>query len=197
MRRVRPNWLNENDELILKLLGKSGVALNKRGIELNLELNGETVSYSTIKRRVDKLSDAEFVEKVREEGSYYQITSKGINYLTGSPYGAATAGDEPVEATEIDPLDYQILEEIQGRDEAPAVDEVVAFVSAEPEYIRDRIRTLVSEGMLTENSEQRLKLSLGGQYLLQMFRLEPDTIDDTSEYGYISLSSEQGEVETE
>lgn len=197
MRRVRPNWLNENDELILELLGKSGVALNKRGIELNLELNGETISYSTIKRRVDKLSEAEFIEKVREEGSYYQITPKGINYLTGSPYGAATAGDEPVEATEIDPLDYQILEEVQAKNEASSVDEVVALVSAEPEHIRDRIRALVSEGMLTENSEGRIKLSLGGQYLLQMFRLEPVITDDTGEYGYIGLSSEQEEVETE
>ncbi|MXR21418.1 winged-helix domain-containing protein [Halobacterium bonnevillei] len=197
MQRVRPNWLNENDELILELLGKSGVALNKRGIELNLELNGETASYSTIKRRVDKLSEAEFIEKVRQEGSYYQITSKGINYLTGSPYGAATAGNEPVEATEIDPLDYQILEEVQGKDDAPSVDEVVALVSAEPERIRDRIRALVSEGMLAEDAEGHLKLSLGGQYLLQMFRLEPDTTEDVGRYGYVELTSGKEEVETE
>jgi len=197
MQRVRPNWLNENDELILELLGKSGVALNKRGIELNLELNGETVSYSTIKRRVDKLSEAEFIEKVRQEGSYYQITSKGINYLTGSPYGAATAGNEPVEATEIDPLDYQILEEVQEKGDAPSVDEVVALVSAEPERIRDRIRTLVSEGMLAEDAEGHLKLSLGGQYLLQMFRLEPDTTEDVGKYGFVELTSGKEEVETE
>jgi len=187
MRRIQPNWLNENDDLILELLGKSGVALNKRGIELNLELNDKSVSYSTIKRRIDKLAEAGFVEQVREEGSYYRITGKGVSYLTGSPYGASTAGDEPVEATEIEPLDYEILDAIHSSGEPPEINEVIAVVSANPERIRDRIEDLISDGTVTETSENQLKLSLGGQYILQMFRLGSDVEGQIDRYGIVDL----------
>jgi len=187
MRRIQPNWLNENDDLILELLGKSGVALNKRGIELNLDLNDKSVSYSTIKRRIGKLAEEGFVEQVREEGSYYRITGKGISYLTGSPYGASTAGDEPVEVTEIEPLDYEILNAIHSNNEPPEVDEIVAIVSANPESIRNRIENLISDGTVTETAENQLKLSLGGQYILQMFRLGSDVEEQIDRYGIVDL----------
>lgn len=189
MRRIQPNWLNENDDLILELLGKSGVALNKRGVELNLELNDKSVSYSTIKRRIDKLAEAGFVEQVREEGSYYRITGKGVRYLTGSPYGAATAGDEPVEATEVEPLDYEILDAIHSSDESPTMDEIVAVVSADPERIRTRIENLISNGTVTETSDNNLTLSLGGQYILQMFRLSSDMEEQADRYGVVDLET--------
>ena len=189
MRRIQPNWLNENDELILELLGKSGVAINKRGVELNLELNDKSISYSTIKRRIDKLAEAGFVEQVREEGSYYCITGKGVRYLTGSPYGAATAGDEPVEATEVEPLDYEILDAIHNSDEPPAIDEIVTVISADPDRIRTRIENLISNGTVTETSDNNLTLTLGGQYILQMFRLSSDMEEQADRYGVVDLEA--------
>lgn len=72
-----------SDDKILELLEESGVALNKKGLEVNLELEGEDISYSTIKRRLPLLDEAGLVEQVREKGSYYRVTEKGQQYLAG------------------------------------------------------------------------------------------------------------------
>ncbi|MFC7079284.1 winged-helix domain-containing protein [Halorussus caseinilyticus] len=72
-----------SDDRILELLAESGVALNKKALEVNFELEGEDISYSTIKRRLPMLEEIGLVEQVRQKGSYYRITEKGRAYLTG------------------------------------------------------------------------------------------------------------------
>lgn len=72
-----------SDDKILELLADSGVALNKKAMEVNVELSDETISYSTLKRRLPKLEDAELVELVRERGGYHRITEREELYLAG------------------------------------------------------------------------------------------------------------------
>ena len=72
-----------SDDQILELLADSGVALNKKAMEVNFELDGEDISYSTLKRRLPKLENAGLVELVRERGGYYRITDLGEQYLAG------------------------------------------------------------------------------------------------------------------
>ncbi|KZN23688.1 phage repressor protein [Haladaptatus sp. R4] len=72
-----------NDDRILELLSASGVALNKKALEVNFELEGTGISYSTIKRRLPLLESVGLVDEVRETGSYYRITDKGEAYLAG------------------------------------------------------------------------------------------------------------------
>ncbi len=83
MRRRRASWMTGSDDKILELLEESGVALNKKGLEVNFELEDEGISYSTIKRRLPMLEESGLVEQVREKGSYYRITQKGQQYLAG------------------------------------------------------------------------------------------------------------------
>lgn len=71
------------DDIILEFLGETGVALNKRGLEINLREEGYDVSYSTIKRRLPKLEEAGLLEIVFETGPWYRITDRGIGYLEG------------------------------------------------------------------------------------------------------------------
>lgn len=49
MRRLRASWMTGSDDKILELLVESGVVLNKKALEVNFELEGEEISYSTIK----------------------------------------------------------------------------------------------------------------------------------------------------
>jgi len=72
-----------HDDIILEYLHDTGVVLNKRGFEINLELEGNEISYSTIKRRLPKLEEAGLIEIVDESGPWYQITERGERYLKG------------------------------------------------------------------------------------------------------------------
>jgi len=72
-----------SDDIILEFLGETEVALNKRGLEINLKEEGYDVSYSTIKRRLPKLEEAELIEIVYESGPWYRITERGQKFLTG------------------------------------------------------------------------------------------------------------------
>ena len=72
------------DDIILELLSESGVALNKKGLELNLQRDGSDVSYSTLQRRLPKLEEAGLIEMVVEKGAWYAITDKGEAYLEGN-----------------------------------------------------------------------------------------------------------------
>lgn len=71
------------DDIILEFLADSGAAHNKKGIEINLDLENKDASYSTIQRRLPKLEEAGLVEQVREEGAWYRITEKEEKYLEG------------------------------------------------------------------------------------------------------------------
>lgn len=75
--------MTDMDDIILEFLEDSGAILNKRGLEINLEQDGYEVSYSSLKRHLPQLEEAGLVEKVVEDGSWYEITSKGEQYLEG------------------------------------------------------------------------------------------------------------------
>ncbi|QLH83413.1 winged-helix domain-containing protein [Halosimplex pelagicum] len=72
------------DDIILEYLAETGVALNKRGLEINLQEEGYDISYSTIKRRLPKLEEADLIEIVYDAGPWYRITDRGLNYLEGN-----------------------------------------------------------------------------------------------------------------
>jgi len=71
------------DDIILEFLSESGAIMNKRGLEINLRHEGSDISYSTIQRRLLKLQNAGLVEMIVEQGAWYKITEKGIQYLEG------------------------------------------------------------------------------------------------------------------
>jgi DNA-binding IclR family transcriptional regulator len=68
--------MNQTDDRILSLLEESGLELTPTVLARNLEY-----SRSWVSRRLSKLTDAGVVEV--NDGSYYQITPKGRDYLTG------------------------------------------------------------------------------------------------------------------
>ena len=170
MDRLQPTWLNENDDYILELLGESGVALNKRGIEVNLRLRDTPVSYSTIKRRVDKLEENGFVEDVGEEGSYFQLTDRGVAYLDGSPYGDYRPTDEwSVDTFSIEPIDYEILSSIAESESNPTEAELVDQINADSEYIRGRL-TMLRGYSAIERNDEGFQLKMLGHTILTSFK---------------------------
>lgn len=170
MDRLQPTWLNENDDYILELLGESGVALNKRGIEVNLRLRDTPVSYSTIKRRVDKLEENGFVEDVGEEGSYFQLTDRGVAYLNGSPYGDYRPTDEwSVDTFSIEPIDYEILSSIAESGSNPTEAELVDQINADSEYIRGRL-TMLRGYSAIERNDEGFQLKMLGHTILTSFK---------------------------
>lgn len=168
MNRLQPDWLTENDDHILELLGETGVALNKRGLEVNLELRDTPVSYSTIKRRVDKLDEVGFVEDIGETGSYYRISERGRRYLTGDPYGTSdvTEGVEPIS---VDPIDYKILQEIKGAEVELDDEDVLARITVDRRRASERLSELKSKHVIQEG-DSGLELALVGIVILGSFR---------------------------
>lgn len=170
MHRLQPAWLNDNDDLILELLGESGVALNKRGIGVNLRLRETPVSYSTIKRRVDKLEENGFVEDVGDDGSYYRLSERGVDYLTGSPYGLASAADDQaVEPISVEPTDYAMVKMVAESDHQISGDELLARVTTDRSHAADRLRMLKRHGVL-ETGDEGLQLSIIGHVILTSFK---------------------------
>ena len=75
--------MTDADDSILELLADSGLALNKKTIHVNFDIEGISTSYSTVKRRLAKLEQADLIELVREKGRYYRISKLGEAYLNG------------------------------------------------------------------------------------------------------------------
>ncbi|WP_224214567.1 winged-helix domain-containing protein [Natrinema longum] len=75
--------MNDSDDTILEFLAETGAAFSKRGLEVNFEQRGINVSYSTIKRRTEKLENAGLIKCVEQKGSYYAISESGEQYLEG------------------------------------------------------------------------------------------------------------------
>lgn len=74
--------MSKYDDPILRSLRESGYALPPAVIDFNLESRHDVdISYSTINRRLKKLSSAGLVEKEYEEGGYYGLTDLGEKYL--------------------------------------------------------------------------------------------------------------------
>jgi len=74
--RPRVEWMNQTDDRILELLDESGLELSPAILARNLDY-----SRSWVSRRLKKLLDAGLVSV--EDSSYYSITQKGRNYLSG------------------------------------------------------------------------------------------------------------------
>jgi predicted transcriptional regulator len=75
--------MTKSDDSILEVLNEFNGALSLRGIEVNSELLGRRVPYSTIQDRIPKLIDGELVETVDEHEQWYLITDEGSAYLEG------------------------------------------------------------------------------------------------------------------
>lgn len=80
---MQPPWWSEYDQPILEFLLDCGAAVPPRVILFNLEYrNIASPHRSTVKRRLERLGQHDFVEKV-DEGGYYVISDKGQQYLQG------------------------------------------------------------------------------------------------------------------
>lgn len=76
--------MNKSDDAILEFLADTGLALPPRAIEYNFQTRYDIdVSYSTINRRLRKLTAADLVSKEYEAGGFYSITELGERYLAG------------------------------------------------------------------------------------------------------------------
>ncbi|MWG33132.1 hypothetical protein [Halomarina oriensis] len=83
--KPRPPWAGKYDEPILELLEASGVALPPAVVHFNLRWkNVATPADSTVKRRLRKLAEHDYLEKVEQNAGYYAITQKGRDYLAGN-----------------------------------------------------------------------------------------------------------------
>ena len=74
--------MTENDDKILELLAEGRPVLNKKAMLVNFEVKGVDISYSTIRRRLPLLEEANLIELVREQGKYYMISEEGLAYLS-------------------------------------------------------------------------------------------------------------------
>ena len=75
--------MTKSDDSILEVLDEFSGALSLRGIEVNSELLGRRVPYSTIQDRVPKLISGGLIKTVDEHEQWYLITDEGSAYLDG------------------------------------------------------------------------------------------------------------------
>lgn len=82
--RRRPEWLGKYDEPILELLAESEIAAPPAVIAFNLEWQGiASPAYSTVQRRLQKLTKHSLLDRVESDKGYYAISDKGRAYLEG------------------------------------------------------------------------------------------------------------------
>jgi len=83
--RRRFKWMNKASDPVLELLAESGVALNQKGLLINLEREmDDPPARRTITRCVEPLEEYGFIENIAETGSYWVITDLGRRYLNDS-----------------------------------------------------------------------------------------------------------------
>ena len=75
--------MTDSDIVILEFLADVGIALPPTPIHYTLEKDHD-ISYSTVRRRLDKLDEEGYVELDNEAKKYYQITQTGVSYLEQS-----------------------------------------------------------------------------------------------------------------
>lgn len=85
---------NKRDKEILRFLTVNEIALPPTPIHENLALQGATFTLRTVRRRLNKLEEAGYVEKTLDEKGYYQITDKGREWLREN-----TESDDPPDLT--------------------------------------------------------------------------------------------------
>jgi len=186
MNRLRPTWFTKNDDHILELLGTTGAALNKRGLDVNLELRDTPMAYSTIKRRIDKLEKSGFVEDIGEDGSYYRLSERGSSYLTGNSYGTTeltgtsqnhpndtdnpygTDTTEGVNPLTVEPTDYDILTEIVDSEPGLTDQDLLNRIRLDPNRAKKRLTELKQQGAI-QQKETGLEAAMAGQLILMAF----------------------------
>lgn len=78
---MQPSWWSEYDGPILEFLADCGAAVPPRVILFNLEYRDIASPHrSTVKRRLDRLTEHDLVEEVDDAG-YYIITQDGRRFL--------------------------------------------------------------------------------------------------------------------
>lgn len=92
--RPRVSWMTGNDDTILEYLHEKDLALPPGALHFNLEREGVEIGYSTVRRRLKLLKTAELIENVADEGTYYVLTEKGRQYLTGELDASELERDE-------------------------------------------------------------------------------------------------------
>lgn len=81
---MQPSWWSKYDEPILVFLADCGAAVPPRVILFNLEYRDLASPHrSTVKRRLERLAEYDFIRKVDDAG-YYVIAEKGQRYLDGN-----------------------------------------------------------------------------------------------------------------
>jgi len=84
MMKPRPSWASKYDEPILEFLEGTDAALPPAVVEFNLEHKGiANPAYSTVKRRMRKLEEHDFLRKAEGKEGYYEISDHGRAYLAG------------------------------------------------------------------------------------------------------------------
>ena len=74
---------NARDRAILQFLREYQLALPPGPIYRNMKLqNRAQFTYETLRRRLNYLEEADYVERLFGAKSYYRITDKGERYLT-------------------------------------------------------------------------------------------------------------------
>jgi len=86
--------MTKNDDLILEFLQEKDIALPPGPLHYNLEREGYTIGYSTVRRRIKKLESAGLIQDEAENGTQYSITDKGRAYLAGELDAEELENDE-------------------------------------------------------------------------------------------------------
>ena len=71
------------DGLILEFLEEHDLELPPKPLFRNLNRHGHDIGYSTVRLRLKELEKHGLVEKVEDEGGYYEVSELGQAYLQG------------------------------------------------------------------------------------------------------------------
>jgi len=84
--RKRADWMVRNDDVILEILADADpIAVPPQVVHYHIETSTASlnVSKQTVSNRLQLLTKANLVRKVRENAGYYELTESGRGYLAG------------------------------------------------------------------------------------------------------------------
>jgi DNA-binding MarR family transcriptional regulator len=73
--------MTSSDDVVLEFLAEHGLSLPPLAVAQNIEL-----SYSTVKRRVDRLAEAGLLIRHEDPRGYVEISERGRRYLRGEEW---------------------------------------------------------------------------------------------------------------
>lgn len=71
-----------SDSVILEFLEEHDLELPPKAIQRNLDRHGHTIAYSTVQLRLKELLENGYL--VKDENGYYEISEKGMLWLSGN-----------------------------------------------------------------------------------------------------------------